>query len=68
MSKFIRLMDGTKSNAGGFKLKLNEINIAEKWNPNTLDPAEMGGFNFSTDEKWVSVMIGLGKVQKYQWF
>jgi len=51
MSKYIRLMDGTKSNAGGFELKLNEINIAELWNPNTLDPAEMGGFNFSTDEK-----------------
>lgn len=42
MSKFIRLMDGTKSNAGGFKLKLNEINIAEMWNPNTLNPVEMG--------------------------
>ena len=51
MSKYIRLMDGTKSNAGGFELKLNEINIAQTWNPNTLDPAKMGGFNFSTDEK-----------------
>lgn len=51
MSKYIRLMDGTKSNAGGFELKLNEVNIAPTWNPNTLDPVEMGGFNFSTDEK-----------------
>ena len=51
MSKYIRLMDGTKSNAGGFELKLNEINIAKIWNPNTLDPAEMGGFNFLTNEK-----------------
>lgn len=51
MSKYIRLMDGTKSNAGGFELKLDEINIAKIWNPNTLDPAEMGGFNFSTNEK-----------------
>lgn len=56
MSKYIRLMDGIKSNAGGFELKLNEVNIAQTWNPNTLDPVLMGGFNFSTDEKilrWV---------------
>lgn len=51
MSEYIRLMDGTKSNAGGFELKLNEVNIAQTWNPNTLDPAKMGDFNFSTDEK-----------------
>lgn len=51
MTKFIRLMDGTKSNAGGFELKLNEVNIAHTWNPNTFNPEEMGGFNFSTDEK-----------------
>lgn len=51
MSKYIRLMDGTKSNAGGFDLKLDEVNIAQTWHPKTLDSAQMGGFNFSTDEK-----------------
>ncbi len=51
MSKYIRLMDGTKSNAGGFEFKLGEVNVSEKWNPTTYDPIIMGGFNFSTEEK-----------------
>lgn len=51
MSKYIKLMDGTKSNAGGFEIKLNEIVIADKWDTSTFDPVIMGGFNFSTDEK-----------------
>lgn len=51
MSKYIKLMDGTKSNAGDFEIKLNEIVIADKWDTSTFDPVIMGGFNFSTDEK-----------------
>ncbi len=51
MSKYLRLMNGTKSNAGGFEVEINKVVEASKWNPNTFDPAEMGGFNFSTDEK-----------------
>lgn len=49
--KYVRVMDGLKSNAGGFEYKLNEINIANVWNPNTYNPKEMGGFNFSTTDK-----------------
>ena len=41
-------MDGLKSNAGGFEIKLNEINTSNKWNPNEIEPEKMGGFNFST--------------------
>ncbi|MBR3117538.1 MAG: hypothetical protein IKF36_06705 [Bacilli bacterium] len=48
---YIKLMDGTKSNAGGFEYKIGEVNVADNWNPNTYDPTLMGGFNFSTDEK-----------------
>ena len=51
MSKYVRVMDNLKSNAGGFDYKLDEINIAAKWNPSSSDPEEMGGFNFSTEEK-----------------
>ena len=51
MLKYVRVMDGLKSNAGGFEYKLDEINIAEKWNPNSLDPEEMDGFNFGTKDK-----------------
>lgn len=39
--KYVRVMDGLKSNAGGFEYKLNEINTANVWNPNTYNPKEM---------------------------
>jgi hypothetical protein len=51
MNKYVRVMDGLKSNAGDFDYKLDEVNIAEKWNPNNPDPEEMGGFNFGTEDK-----------------
>ena len=51
MNKYIRLMDGTKSNAGGFEIKPDKINIAKTWNPKSYEPEIMGGFNFSTEEK-----------------
>ena len=49
--KFVRVMDGLKSNAGGFNYKLDEINISEKWDTSTLDPKKMGGFNFGIEDK-----------------
>ncbi len=51
MKKYVRVMDGLKSNAGGFEYKIDEINIANKWNPSTMDPEQMGGFNFGTEDK-----------------
>ena len=51
MSKYVRVMDGLKSNAGGFEYKLDEVNIADKWNPNSLKAEETGGFNFGTEDK-----------------
>ena len=51
MTKYVRVMDGLKSNAGGFEYKLDEVNIAKKWNPDSKDPEEMGGFNFGTEDK-----------------
>ena len=49
--KYLKLVDGLKSNANGFEYKIGEINIAKTWNPTTFDPALMGGFNFSVDNK-----------------
>jgi hypothetical protein len=49
--KFVRVMDGLKSNAGGFNYKLDELNIASKWDTSTLEPEQMGGFNFGTEDK-----------------
>lgn len=51
MNKYVRVMDGLKSNAGGFNYKLDEVNIADKWDPTTFEPEIMGGFNFGTEDK-----------------
>ena len=51
MNKYVRVMDGLKSNANGFQYKLNEVNSTDNWNPNADNPKEMGGFNFSTEDK-----------------
>ena len=51
MSKYVRVMDGTKSNAGGFEYKLDKVNIAKLWDPKTMEPDKMGGFNFGTEDK-----------------
>ena len=51
LKQYVKVVDGTKSNAGGFEYKINEVNVADKWNPNATDPSEMGGFNFSVEDK-----------------
>ncbi len=51
MSKYLKVMFGTKSGASDFEYKLGEVNIAKIWNPKELDPKKMGGFNFSTESK-----------------
>ena len=49
MSKYLKVMFGNKG--ANFEYKINEVNIAYNWNPNTYEPKEMGGFNFSTEDK-----------------
>lgn len=51
ISKYVRVMDGLKSNAGDFEYKLDSINEATLWNPNASEPDKMGGFNFGTEDK-----------------
>lgn len=52
MTKFVKVMFGTTSGAkSDFKYKVNEVNIANNWNPRANNPKEMGGFNFSTEDK-----------------
>ena len=56
--KFLKVMFGTTSGANkGLEYKINEINIAENWNPKATDPKEMGGFNFSTEDKILRWLI-----------
>ena len=54
MNKYVRVMDGLKSNAGGFEYKLNEINVSDSWNPEAHSGKEFGGFNFTTENCIVS--------------
>ena len=49
MNKYVRVMDGLKSNAGGFEYKLNEINVSDSQNPEAHSGKEFGGFNFTTE-------------------
>ena len=51
MAKYVRVMDGLKSNASGQEFKLNEVITANNWNPSETEPEKMGGFNFSTEDK-----------------
>ena len=51
MNKYVRVMDGLKSNASREEFKLDEIIIAKTWNPKEREPEKMGGFNFSTEDK-----------------
>lgn len=58
MSKYLKVMFDTTSGANNdVHYKVDEINVADKWNPNALDPTEMGGFNFSTEDKILRWLI-----------
>lgn len=50
--KYLKVMFGTNSGANSsFEYKINVVNVANNWNPNASDPKEMGGFNFSVEDK-----------------
>ena len=51
--KFLKVMFGIDSFANGteFQYKIGEVNVADNWNPNSEEPKETGGFNFSIEDK-----------------
>ena len=50
--KYLKVMFGTTSGGDSeFTYKIGEVNVANNWNPNASGPKEMGGFNFSTEDK-----------------
>lgn len=49
--KYLRVMDGVRSNAGGFEYKIDELNETTNWHPTADNPKEMGGFNFCQEDK-----------------
>lgn len=50
MKKYVRVMDGLESNAGGFDYKLNEVNVANNWNPSANSGKDFGGFNYCSED------------------
>ena len=40
----------------GLNIKLNKINISDNWNPKEAEPEKMGGFNFGTEDKILSML------------
>lgn len=57
MKKYMRVMYDTKSHAGGFEYKIDEVNETDNWNPNADNPKDFGGFNFSTEDKMLRWLL-----------
>lgn len=56
--KFLKVMFGQTSGADhSFQYKIGEVNVATHWNPNATDPKEMGGFNFSCEDKIIRWLV-----------
>ena len=52
MNKYVKVMFGNVSSADeNLHYKINEVNVADIFNPDAKDAKEMGGFNFSTPDK-----------------
>ena len=48
--KFVKVINGTTSDAGDFEYKVNEVNIANNWNPTSKCGKDFGGFNYATED------------------
>lgn len=51
-NNYVKVMFNNISGADkNLKYKINEVNIDNNWDPNAKTPKEMGGFNFSVEDK-----------------
>lgn len=56
--KFLKVMFGQRSGANSsFQYKIDEVNIANNWNPTAESPKEIGGFNFSVEDKIIRWLV-----------
>ena len=55
--KYLKVMFSTKSRYSDYEYKIDEVNIANEWNPFGKTPKEIGGFNFSNDENGCTMVI-----------
>lgn len=52
MNRYVKVIFETSSGADNhLNYKIDEINLSKHWNPSARNPREMGGFNFSTEDK-----------------
>ena len=50
--KYLKVIFDEESKAGKrFKYKIGKVNIADNWNPAATDKKQIGGFNFSVEDK-----------------
>lgn len=50
--KYLKVMNGLVSGAdNSLVYKLDEVNLSNIWNPKATNPKDMGGFNFSVEDK-----------------
>ena len=50
-NKYVKVMFGTTSGAkSDFEYKIDEVNVANNWNPNADNPSDFGGFNYATED------------------
>lgn len=51
MSKFVKVMFGTTSGANrDFEYKINEVNVANNWNPTAEKGRDFGGYNYCDED------------------
>lgn len=56
--EYLKVMFGENSDAdSGVKYKIGEVNIATHWNPKAYNPKDMGGFNFSVEDKIIRWLV-----------
>lgn len=48
MSKFVKVMFGNKG--ANYEYKIDEVNIADNWNPSAKNGRDFGGFNYTTED------------------
>lgn len=56
--KHLKVMFNNRSGAdNSLEYKIGEVNIASNWNPSADNPKDMGGFNFSSEDKILRWLI-----------
>ena len=57
MSKFLKWIYGNKSEHNNFYYNIDEVTVANEWNPQSTDFYSQGGLNFTNEEnalRWIS--------------